>query len=195
MHFCSCICSKDTSLWTGTYQTLHFYYTPHSVLSSRSPFAFSFMLFIPPHSCPWEFSHGIMLLETFPLCIHVTRLAVTGCYCVSLKWCRCYQFHCRLWMLNMWNRRGRWWGWWGWCWGLTASGSWSAHGCELLQLIFFLFLFFFQIIRYGHFYGFLAPFSIVTNGELVDERWRRTMAKWYACKTEPKKWKNMADMK
>lgn len=41
----------------------------------------------------------------------------------------------------------------------------------------------------------LSAFSIVTNGGLVDERWRWTIAKWYACKTEPKKWKNTADMK
>lgn len=135
---CVCVCAKDTSFWTGTYLTLHFstHLVQRRFLARHVPFFF--FLFIPPHSCPWEFSHGIMLLETFPLCIHVTRLAVTGCYCVSLKWCRCYQFHCWLWMLNMWIRRG---GWGRWCWGLTASGSWSARACKLLQLIFFFFFF------------------------------------------------------
>lgn len=36
-----------------------------------------------------------------------------GCYCMSLKWCRCYRFHRRPWMLNEreaeWRRMvGRW---------------------------------------------------------------------------------------
>lgn len=41
-HFCSRICSKNTYWWTRTYLTLHFSSTPHSALSSCSPFPFSF---------------------------------------------------------------------------------------------------------------------------------------------------------
>lgn len=167
---------------------LHFLHTkPSKHLVQLSPLPCHFpWISIPPvpqTSCPWEFSHGIMLLETFPLCIHVTRLAVTGCYCMSLKWCRCYQFHCRLWMLNMWIRtRG--------CaegggFGVTVSGSWSTHTVELPELLRGFFLkketctFFLWPPR-----AFFFPLSPKTGP--TDERWRWTMANWYACKTEPK---------
>ena len=54
-------------------------FSPHQTIENTllllpsPPFPFPpfFFLF---SSCPWEFNHGIMLLGTFPLCIHVTRL-------------------------------------------------------------------------------------------------------------------------
>lgn len=46
----------------------------HPNLLSSPLLPLLFLQCFPSSSRPWEFNHGIVLLETFPLCIHVTRL-------------------------------------------------------------------------------------------------------------------------
>lgn len=79
------------------------------------PFPFQFSPILPPFfplTRPWEFNHCLMLVKPF-LCVFIWEGWAPGCYCMSLKWCRCYRFHRRPWMLNEseaeWRRMvGRW---------------------------------------------------------------------------------------
>lgn len=122
-----------------------FFRTPRSALSFPSPFPLSFFLFILAPPCPLLLSLGVQswnnVAGNLPSMYSCNKAGCNWLLFVSLKWCRCYQFHCWLWMLNMWIRRG---GWGRRCRALTASGSWSTHACELLQPLSFFFPPFFQ---------------------------------------------------
>lgn len=95
------------------------------------------------------------------------------CYCMSLKWCRCYQFHYWLWMLNM---------------RMSRSKKMVLYYCtwKMEHAVISWGVKFWEI---DSFLGPPCAFSIVCKDRIVDRRWKWTIAIWYACITEPRKLK------
>lgn len=108
------MCKRALLLSHLFHYMMHFYhYNPTNTLLLF--FHFSSLHFSPPPFPSLVLGNSITALCWWNLfSVYSCKKGwAPGCYCMSLKWCRCYRFHRRPWMLNEseaeWRRMvGRW---------------------------------------------------------------------------------------